>query len=285
MTYQIECGHCREVIALPDEAIGRSVPCPACGGMLAVVSPVPTIPAVPAPPELDFPALKRDTQLLADAKPEVRARYLNPPWPTVRRGLFVSLYALHIAMILYVPFLIGELVLVRLDPPGVAGPVVRRAVLLLVVAQLAPILFHAAGQLLCAHVPRSHGSRLVRASVALQVCGALVLVGYPLVGVYAVVASVLILLVSYGAWLTFLARLGRNLSDPRLARHAWSYSSLFWSGLAVVAALGVGAFIARGGTVMWLCDAAAAVIGLVLLSAYHALLRTALRGVARYGPV
>lgn len=287
MTYQIECGHCRDVITLPEDAMGRSVPCPACGGMLAVVSPVPTIPAVPAPVELDFPSLKRDTQLLADAKPDVRARYLNPPWPTVRRGLLLSMYALHVALILYVLFLVWQLLLplVRLDQPFALVRAIERAVLLLVIAQLAPILFHAAGQLLCAHAPRSHGSRLIRASVALQVCSVLALMGYPLVGAYALAASVSILFVSYGLWLMFLSRMARNLRDPLLARRAWSYASLFWSGLAVVAALAFGAVIARGGTVMWLCDAAAAVIGLVLLVTYRALLKTALRGVARYAPV
>jgi hypothetical protein len=288
MTYQIECGHCREMISLPEDAMGRSVPCPACGGMLAVVSPVPTIPAVPAPAELDFPSLKRDTQLLADAKPDVRARYLNPPWPTVRRGLFLSLYALHVAMILYVALLVGKLVLVRLDPPGVVGRVVERAVLLLVIAQVVPILFHAAGQWCCAHAPRSHGSRLVGASVALQVCSALALMGYPLVGVYAVAGSVLLMLAAYGVWLTFLSRVARNLRDPLLARRAWSYASLFWSGLAMAAALAAGAFLgtlAGGSLVVWLCHAAAGAIGLVLLTAYRSLLNTALRGVARYAPV
>lgn len=285
MTYQIECGHCRDVITLPEDAIGRSVPCPACGGMLAVVSPIPTIPAVPAPAELDFPALKRDTHLLADAKPDVRARYLNPPWPTVRRGLFMSVYALHVAMILYVPFLVGELVLARLDPPGAVGPLIHRAVLLLVVAQLVPILFHAVGQWCCAHAPSSYGSRQVRASVALQVCSALALTGYPLVGAYAVAGAGLLLLASYGVWLTFLSRMARHLRDPLLARRAWSYASLFWSGVAVAAALAVGAAIARGGTVTWLCDAAAGAVGLLLLAAYHSLLQTALRGVAKYAPV
>ena len=286
MTYQIECGHCREMITVPEDAIGRSVPCPACGGMLAVVSPVPTIPVEPEP--FDFPALAREQQPLADVKPDARAAHLNPPWPTVRRGLFLSMYAIHVAVVLFVLLLFAELVLARLAPQEETGALVRRAVLVLVIAQLVPILFHAVGQLFCVLAPRSHGSRLVRASVALQVCSALALTGYPLVGAYAVAASVLILLASYGLWLMFLSRMARNLRDPLLVRRAWSYASLFWSGLAMVGALAAGAFLgtlAGGSLVVWLCHAAAGAIGLLLLATYHSLLRTALRGVARYAPV
>src|SRR5262245_61933013 len=109
MTYQIECGHCREVVTLAEDTIGRSVPWPACGGMLAVVSPIPTVPV--AEEVFDFPALKRDEQPLAETNPESRATQLNPPWPTVRFGLFVTLYAIHVALPIYVLFLFAELVI------------------------------------------------------------------------------------------------------------------------------------------------------------------------------
>src|SRR5262245_50470038 len=180
--YQIECGHCHEVVSLTEDTIGRCTPCPACGGVLAVVSPVPTIPV--APEVFDFPALKRDTQPLADLTPDERARYLNAPWPTVRRGLFVSFCAIHIAAPIYFLFLFAQLVVAPLSSKDIK-PLVSRVVVVLVVAQLAPILFHAVGQLFCVLAPRAHGSRLVRASVVLQVCSALVLTGYPLVGLYA----------------------------------------------------------------------------------------------------
>src|SRR4051794_1217353 len=95
MTYQIECGYCREVVTLPGDAIGRCTPCPACGGMLAVVSPVPTVPLA-VPPEPDFPTL-------APVRPWTVGANLNPgplpaEWLAVRRGLLVARAAALLAM-------------------------------------------------------------------------------------------------------------------------------------------------------------------------------------------
>lgn len=285
MIYQIECGHCRTVIELDDEAIGCSVPCPVCGGMHAVVSPIPTIPI--ATEAFDFPALKHDQQVLAHTKTETRARFLQPPWPTVRRGLFVTLLAIHVAMVIYILFLFTELVIAPIAPRKFA-PLMSRVLVFLVIAQLVPILFHTVGQLFCVLVPKASGSPLVRISVILQLCSALALIGFPLIGIYAVMGSVALMLSSYGTWLTFLARMGRTFCDPALVRQAWSFASWFWSCLATVVALFVGAFLAKqagDGLIVWVCHTTAGVIGLLLLVAYYGLLTTALRGIARYAPV
>lgn len=316
MKYELECGHCGSSFVLEEGAVTRQVRCPICGGMLTVAVPIAIVPPVapavappppstPTPPEPEppppappppapdpvpsFPAFAPARPDLYDLAPDLRARYLLMPWPDVRTGLNLARFGAYLAIPFYVLLVAMNLVVGPLARPG-DELFLQNATFGLLLVQLLPALVHFVGQLSCLRVPASHGAQTLRTSIWLLCVSLVGLIGafMPDLHIVASFGTAAMVLVSFGLWLAFLARLGQRLDDRPLMTAAWSYSSWFWVGLFVGLFLVVGSYYSkREGAVFlsWCLRGAAGAVGLLMLAAYASLLRTASLAVARRGPV
>src|SRR5437667_12785887 len=116
MSSEIECLHCRKVFPLPENALGRSIRCPACEGVIAVVPVVEAVPAVPAIPlGPSFPEFK-EAPKPEYLPPEVRGRRLAPPWPRLRQALHDLHAPVILAAGLYCFYLLVDLLWVEVSP-------------------------------------------------------------------------------------------------------------------------------------------------------------------------
>jgi hypothetical protein len=306
LTYELECGHCGCRFTqqfTPDErASTRHVRCPICGGVLTIAIPVPLVrarpvpsatpPADPKPPPRPSPVppLPHEPEIESSTlPPELRARHLEPPWPTVYTGLARARNAVYLALPLSFVLLILDLGVRPLADSG-DEHFVTNVMLVLLVTQLLPIFVHLTGLIACTAAPVSHGGELARSSARLVGAAALLVTGIVLSGqwLFGLFAAVVLLVFACGVWLGFLERLGRGLGDPELVREVQSYARCFWIGVLVGFLLpGAVAFseYRSGGSVGWGWRVAAGVWSIWLLIGYLALIRTACRAVAQRAPM
>ncbi len=287
VAYEVECGFCHEIVSLPDDALGRGFPCPACGGMLALVSPVPLVPA--EMPLSDFPTLSRDRWRPPGVKPARRVELLDPSWRGACRGLLIARGAVECAIPLLVLIASVDLVLLPFVRPN---PLMLDSLAFQVVSALLllPLVGHAIGQLKCARVTAFRGSHNARRSLELLAVTALVPVGLSFVGPAALVVFALLLLAAFGLWLKYLDRLARRIDDDdhSLAGDIRAFRYRFLTYLGLSLGLIAGAFLAAlagNWTVLWVCRAAVGALGLLFLLDYATLLLTVVRAVARRAPV
>jgi hypothetical protein len=219
--------------------------------------------------------------------PELRARYLSPPWPSVRTGLERARHAAYVVSALYVFFLLAVLVLEAADRPALP-----QALIVLALAQMFPIVLHTVGQIVCTAAPSGHGGELAVTSVWLLGLAALALLGLLVPGAeyLAALGGCGMGFLSFQIWLRFLGRLGEGLDDGELAEAAWAFGRRLWLGFVVGLLLLGGSALtdaprAGGSCFDWLLRVFAAAIALRLFVGYAALLQAASLAVARRGPV
>jgi hypothetical protein len=202
----------------------------------------------------------------------------------VREGLNGARAIADLAAVLYAISL--SLLLVGTAAAGGARDAPERWLGCLAPAIVLPAFLHAIFQGMCALAPRTHGGRLVVGGLCMQGCSLVVLGGLSSnpARVSFVVAGAVALVVAFGLWLAFLARLGRRLGDPELQLAARSYSSWFWGGCVVSVGLVYFSVLAVADVAL-LARAATGVIGLVLIRGYSRLLRTAIRAIGLRAPV
>jgi hypothetical protein len=319
MRYELECGHCGYRCVFGEHELPRSVKCEVCGALLTVAVPVPIasdeppLPPAPAPaplpppesPPEPVPAKPEPAPPSPDppfapfapfapgpfdldgADPEERARRLAPPWPTVREGLNGARSVADLATVLYALSL--SLLLVGAAVTSGERNALDGWVWCLAPAVVFPAFLHATCQGTCALTPRTHGGRLIVGSLCMQGCSIVALEGLSSnpARVFFVIAGCVALVVACGLWLAFLARIGQRLGDHALQLATWSYSSWFWAGCVVSVVLICFSVLVRTDVAVlaWAARAGAAVIGLLLIRGYSALLRTALLAIDRRAPV
>jgi hypothetical protein len=287
MQYELECGHCGYQFVL-EAALPRTMTCAVCGGVLAIVVPVPL-----APPPVSPKPLAPARAPARDERPRSKPRppRFAEPWPAVCVWLGTARTATDLARILYAGFLFLDMCLFSFVPEakGAEHGAIVRLLAMLGTALLVPTILHIGSQVVIAQTPRTHGGNLARASL-----GALVLA--PVVGLAvskhtaegAIALAVLFVLVAAGVWVEFLARLGQSLGDDALADAARTFRVWLPFGLVGLASFLTLALVAARASsppLVWFGRAATGVLGFVMLSHYAAVLRLAVDAVARRAPV
>jgi hypothetical protein len=283
MQYELECGHCGYQFVL-EAALPRTTKCSVCGGVLAIVVPVPLAPPAPAPPLPAAPAPALD-----NPAPEIRARLLAPPWPAVRFSLGCARHvtdfaATLLAVLTAVTLIVGP----RVQPAAwwVIGHLPSGSTCALLLLAV----LHTVYQWRCASAPRMCGRGFTNASLLTlpSTVGGFALGWFPgWAGLFFQVFGAAAFAISFGYWLAFLGRLGRRLGDAALVEAAQSYRVWFPFGLVLLAVLLTGAAVAERAPsppLVWFGRAGAGVLGFVLLRQYAALLRIAVSAIDRRAP-
>ena len=296
MQYELECGHCGYQFVLDVTALPRTTKCTVCGGVLTLAVPVPIAsPArkapAPPPPAPAKPPPPPPLPAPAGADPsDDRARRLVEPWRSVHYGLWLARVATIVAVPVCVPLLCVGSFLTPFVPPAQRGPV-ENVLWVLLAAHFGPAALHLAGQLRCLDSAlKLPNARLVVASCVLSIASCLSPIGLTMTNSPAVAVSAFVVmnLAAFGAWTVFLARLGTRLGDDDLTFAVRAFVLWFAFGTVQAVTLLAGAYLAAGAerpVTAGCFRFAASAIGFFLLYKYSAVLRTAMRAVARRAPV
>jgi hypothetical protein len=306
MQYELECGHCGYQFVLEVAVLPRTTKCAVCGGVLAIVVPVPLAPPrAPPPPIPPRPALLPPalTPVVDEApKPAPRPPVPPPapadadtpgdwvrlaePWRSVCFGLWLAHNGTAVAGALWAMAICVGAFIALLEPRGERAPLENLLWILLAV-HLIPAALQLAGQLRCQAVSESYGRRLVTTSCVLSLLSCVLPCCLASAGGPALTAVVFVALnlVAFGFWLAFLKRLGRRLRADALMSAFDDFGMRFGFGvMALVAFLATAYRTAHVGSgLLWLSLTGAVVIGFFLLWQYSVLLRVATRAVVLRG--
>lgn len=297
----MECGHCGCSFPVEGVPAPRSVKCPVCGGVSAVIvvaSPPPPKPIwIPAPVPRPAPPAPKPTSAslgLDDLHPEDRALYLTSQWASVYSALSNARGAANGVKSCLAMFLIVAHMAAVMRPArraGEAGELETCSAVCVGIVLFIPAFIHIINQIICTAVPRSHGGRLVTVSLVLLpfiLCVFGAAAANSNLATALTVAGIAAAVVSFGCWLQFLARLGESLGSRGLRNEARSFMPWYWAGTLLAIAMASIPFSfpnAERGPFVSCGVSGAGIIWFWLAHQYSWVLKRATGAVGRFAPV